>query len=387
MHVVYFQTLCGASGDMILSSLLDLGVPVSHLAKQLARMKIDGLQVNAEKTTRGGIACTRVAISCGEQKTWRHLPDILACIRAGGYPSKVEGMAGRVLTRLGEAEARVHGISLDQVHFHEVGAVDTIVDVLGTCLCLEYLGVEKVLFSELSVGHGSIETAHGILPVPAPATARLLEGFAARTIDIPTEILTPTGAALLTTLGEQAVCMPAGTVRRIGYGSGERSFAGRPNALRAVLSDIAAPEEAHHDRVCILESDMDHISGEVMAFAAEELMRIGALDVSWTPVFMKKGRPGYRLCVMGRQDDLATLADCMIAQTRTLGVRYRTTDRIIASRAAASLAIDGAAVDAKHCAYKGRSFTKAEYESLASLAREKDVPLLDLIERVPHKKK
>jgi uncharacterized protein (TIGR00299 family) protein len=383
VKALYFQTLCGASGDMILSSCIDVGVPLEHVQTECSRLAIDGLKIEVEKVKRGGLICSHVNIGCAKQTAYRHLPQILALIQQAGYAKSVFDNCERVLTRLAEAEARVHNVALEKVHFHEIGAVDTIVDILGTCLCLDYLGVTDVLFSTLTVGRGAITTAHGIMPVPAPATTELIKGAAVQQQDIDTEILTPTGAALLTGLGRQVACMPEGVVGTIGYGCGDKVFEQYPNMLRAMLLESCEnrAQDEEGDCICIMESDMDHISGEIMAFAAERLFDAGALDVSWSPIFMKKGRPGYRLCVMGRPQHRDALIECIIAQTHTLGVRYRIMQRAVARRCPASIRRDGAELEIKQSDFKGMSFSRPEYESIAKRAREQNIPLIELMEK------
>ncbi len=383
MKTVFFQLVCGASGDMILSSLLDLGVPVDFLQNEMARLGIEGLSLEVEKVKRAGIACSHMRIACGEEKSYRRLPQILEVVHRGGYGAAVNGMCERVLERLAAAEAKVHGIAVEEVHFHEIGAVDTIVDIVGTCICLQHLGVEQVCFSDLMAGRGIVEADHGTMPVPSPATAEMIQGFRVAPLDIDGEILTPTGAAILTALGRQARSFPEGTIVKVGYGCGDKVFEHHPNALRALLCEAQDAEAcgAQHDSVCVMESDMDHVSGEIMAFAAEEILKRGALDVSWAPIFMKKGRPAYRLCVMCREEDRDTIADCIIANTHSLGVRYRTMRRLVASRRSGSSRLGGEEIEVKHCAYKTSSFTKPEYEALARLARERNVPLIELVER------
>ena len=383
MKTIYFQILCGASGDMILSSLIDLGVPIQYLQSECARLDISGLALSVEKVHRGGVICSHIDISCDEQKAYRHLPQIVSLIKNAGYRETIIENCERILNRLASAEARVHNIPVEKVHFHEIGAVDTIVDILGVCLGFDYLGVTDIRFSALTVGSGTIRTAHGIMPVPAPATAEMIKDFTSGQLDIGTEILTPTGAAILTGIGNQDLSMPSGAVSAIGYGCGDKVFEKFPNMLRALMIETDSAQQASDtsDRICVLESDMDHISGEIMAFAAEQLFSQGALDVSWTPVFMKKGRPGYRLCVMCKPDKRDALIDCIIGNTHTLGVRYQTMQRTIAPRRGGSTEIDGNSVQIKQAAHKGHAILRPEYESLAQVAREKNIPLIDLLEQ------
>jgi uncharacterized protein (TIGR00299 family) protein len=380
MKAVYFHTLCGASGDMILASLIDCGVPLEHLQQQMARTGIEGLSIQTERVERGGVSCQSMRLAWQTPKEYRHLPQILQIISAGGYSPRVVERCTQVLERVARAEAAVHGVPVDKVHFHEIGAVDTIIDVLGSCLCLEYLGVEQVLFSTLTEGHGTIQCDHGVMPVPAPATASLLQGFRLQTLDIPTEILTPTGAGLLTALGQQASGGPVGTVVRVGHGCGTKTFAQHPNYLRAVLLDTADTAGSGSDTIWVLESNLDHVSGEVMGFTAEELLRLGALDVCWTPVYMKKGRPGYLLAVQCSEQQRERLIDCIMANTRSLGVRYHQLARTVAGRRGQRQDFLGEQVDTKQCTWAGRTFTKIEYEACAALARQRKVPLVDVMD-------
>jgi uncharacterized protein (TIGR00299 family) protein len=268
---------------------------------------------------------------------------------------------------------------VEHVHFHEIGAVDTIIDVLGAALCIEYLKADTVVFSALATGHGTVNTEHGVMPVPAPATAEMMKGFQTRALPVEGETLTPTGCAILTALGVQRSPAFGGAVAGIGYGAGTKSLPGFPNMLRAMLLDESATG-IQGDMVAVLESDIDHISGEIMAFAAEVLMEQGALDVSWCPVFMKKGRPGYRLTVVCVPIDEPKMIECLMKQTRTLGVRRQLTARSIASREPAKSTFMDVTVEEKICDIGGTKFTKIEYESLAAVARQSGKPIVELAE-------
>jgi uncharacterized protein (TIGR00299 family) protein len=380
MKTAYFQMTCGASGDMILSSLLNAGVPVSHLSEQLGKTGIEGLEISVEKVLRNGILCSHLIISCPVQKQFRHSSVIKEIVTNGRYADRVAANAFRIIDKLAQAEALVHGIPVEKVHFHEIGAVDTIVDILGTCICLEYLKIDKVYFSAFNTGKGEIRAVHGVMPNPAPATTELIRGFTVVPLDIEAEILTPTGAAVLTAIGQQCAEVSAGKLLSAGYGCGDRIFEGRSNLLRVlIIENDSAPEAGvNSDTVCVLESDMDHVSGEVLGFASEEILAAGALDVTYAPVFMKKNRPGYRITVICRPEDLNRMAYLIIANTRTLGVRYRYTGRFVAKRE--SIESAGKDVLLKKCSYGSVSFTKAEYESLARIAREKNIPFPDVAE-------
>lgn len=378
MKTLYFDLVSGASGDMILSSLIDTGVPVDWLRKQLAKLRIPGFTIDVEKQKRSGISATHLVMKWDAPRTYRHLRDLLGMIKSAGYGAGVYARCESVLVRLGKAEAKVHDMPLEKVHFHEVGAVDTIVDVAGICLCLEKLAADEVVFSSLTDGRGTVNTQHGVMPVPVPAVAAMAQGFDLQILDIQGELLTPTGCAVLTALGRQVTTGVSGTVLSTGYGCGDKSFKETPNVLRVFLveRDISSPA----GRVCVLESDMDHISGEIMADAAGRLMREGALDVSWLPVFMKKGRPGYRLTVLCAPVKQQELADAIIIHTRTLGVRMRMEDRIVAERKQGTAKLRGQGIEVKECSYKGHSFTKPEYEALARISEKTGTPVVELME-------
>ena len=378
MKTLYFDLMSGASGDMILSALVDIGVPKTHLGRELAKLKIPGFVFDVEKQKRSGISCSHLTMKWDTPRSYRHIHQILEMIKKADYKKSVYSHCEAVLMRLGRAEAKVHGMPLDKVHFHEVGAVDTIVDIAGICLGLDYLGVDKILFSTLTDGQGKVTTQHGVMPVPVPAVAAMAEGFDLKILDIPTELLTPTGCAVLTALGKQETSGVSGIILKTGYGCGDKVLKETPNALRVFLVE-AGPEQSC-DCVSVIESDMDHISGEIMGDVAALLMRQGTLDVSWTPVFMKKGRPGYRLTVLCAPDQQQSLIDTVMLHTRTLGVRVHPARRVVAERKPAKGRLRGQSIEVKKCSYKGRSFTKPEYEALAGISGRTGVPVIELME-------
>ncbi len=361
-----------------MSSLLDIGVPIDYMRTELLKLGIPGFSFDVEKARRSSIAASHLVMKWDTPREYRHTDQILALIRAAGYKDSVLARCEKVLATLGNAEAKVHGIPVEKVHFHEVGAVDTIIDIAGISLALEYLGVGEFFFSTLTDGRGTVSTRHGIMPVPVPAVAEMSVGFDFRVLDIEGELLTPTGCAVLTALGKQERSGIHGTVAAAGYGCGDRIIDTSPNVLRVFLVEKSSADFG--DRVCVLESDMDHISGEIMGDVAARLMREGALDVSWLPVFMKKGRPGYRLTVLCAPDKQALLVDLVILHTRTLGVRVRTDGRVVAERSESVDTFRGESLEVKHCTYKGHSFTKPEYEALARISEKTGMPVIELFE-------
>ncbi|MDG5815064.1 nickel pincer cofactor biosynthesis protein LarC [Chitinispirillales bacterium ANBcel5] len=376
--ILYFDLVSGASGDMILSSLIDLGVPVSYLQEQLKRTSIPKIHISVQRKKTQGIESTQLKLNWEEQKHYRHIHQIMEIIESGNFSDSVVQRCSKVLNHLGSAEAKVHGVPLDRVHFHEIGAVDTVIDILGMSLCMEYLEVDHLAFSNLTVGHGFVNTEHGRMPVPVPATAEMLRGFSVNRLDIADEILTPTGCALLTALGEQSVFALDGTVENSGVGCGSKEFKGHPNVLRVFL--LSSKLQPQTEWICQLETDLDHVSGEVMAHMSDILNTSGALDSCWIPIYMKKCRPGYRLSCLCRPEDRAKLIDLVIRNTRTLGVRWQLLTRTIAKRRVDSIRFLGEEAKEKVCSYGSFSFSKLEYESLVRISEKSKIPVLNLIE-------
>lgn len=381
MRILYFDLICGAAGDMLLSSLIDLGFPVELLERQLEKLPVENITLRVEKAVRSGIVCTQTVPELAHSHEHRHLKDILSILKKGNVAPELYKKCETVLDRLAEAEAKVHGIPKSEVHFHEIGALDTIVDIVGVCMAIDYFDVDEIRFSTLTDGHGTVTTAHGVMPVPVPATAVMIEGCALTILPIPTELLTPTGAALLTALGRQVPDRYDGSVLKTGYGCGTKVFETHPNFIRAhLLESGTGTGMVSGDTVLLLESDMDHISGEIMGDAAERLREAGARDVCWIPLYMKKGRPGYRLSVVSDVKQGREMVDIIIRHTRTLGVRIQKIERMTAGRKAGKTVIAGIECDEKECSFGELWFTKPEYEALANIAREKDMSVLELIE-------
>lgn len=395
MKTLYFDVQCGASGDMILASLIDAGVPIAFLQESLSKLAIPGFSITVEKQTRSAILCSHLKLSWDEpvhhthhhehghshdEAAFRNPQEILAIILKAGFKESVYARCEKILMRLAHAEAAVHGIPVEKVHFHEIGAIDTIVDVAGISLCIDYLGVDRVAFSTLTDGRGTAQTRHGVMPVPVPAVAKLCEGYRLSIVNIESELLTPTGCAALVALGEQTALGISGCITATGYGCGDKQFDQTPNVLRVFCLETDEDVAGTADSIWCLESDMDHISGEIMADAAGRLLTAGALDVSWCPVFMKKGRPGYRLSVICEPKKKSELVDMIILHTRTLGVRMQRMERVLAKREAGETILFNSNIREKFCSYKGLSFSKPEYESLAGLSKVTGKPVIELMD-------
>lgn len=323
MRVAYFDVFLGASGDMILGALIDAGVSVTALQEVIERLHLpEAATIAARPVSHHSLRGVQVAVHTEESHHHRHLADVEAILDAADLEPEVREGARAVFRRLGEAEARAHGVPISEVHFHEVGALDAIVDIVGSVAGVRLLGVERVVCSPLPLTYGRVRGAHGALPLPAPGTLALLEGFPVRGVDIEGETLTPTGAALLTTLATAWGSCPAMRLEKVAYGAGHKSFEHAPNLLRLIIGEsegIAFPATA--ERLHVIETNLDNMNPEWFGPLTEELLRAGALDVWLTPIQMKKGRPGTLLTALARPEDAAALRARLFAETTTLGVR------------------------------------------------------------------
>lgn len=326
-RVIYFDCFSGISGDMILGALVDAGLDVDALRAVLQTLAVPGWDIAATRETRGWLTGTRMHVTAPEQTTHRHLADVRAIIDAAALPAAVKTRAIQMFTRLAEAEAHIHGVTTEQVHFHEVGALDAIVDIVGIAAGLHLLGIDEVYASPLPLGSGWVKAAHGDIPVPAPATLHLLAAANAPIIadDAGFELVTPTGAAVLATLA--TFRRPAFSIERIGYGFGKK-ITPRPNALRVWLGSAASAAE----ELVLLECNIDDQTAEQLAFVCATALELGARDVWQQPITMKKGRAAQLVAVLVDRGREAQLVDHLMRQTSTLGMRRQRIERHIADR-------------------------------------------------------
>lgn len=321
MKILYFDCFAGISGDMTVGAFLDLGVPLSYLKEELARLPIplSGYSLAAEETCRRGIRAAKFHVHVTADQPHRHYADIAEMIEQSSLAAEVKEKAGRIFLRLAEAEAKVHAVELGRVHFHEVGALDSIIDIVATALSLQYLGIEELYASALPLGSGYVETAHGKLPVPAPATAELLRGIPVHSELGAGERVTPTGAAILATLCSGFGAPPPFTVTEMGNGAGDRDFPDTPNILRIMLGEKTAPLPG--DEILVLETHIDDMNPEILGFLMERILAAGALDVAFAALQMKKNRPGVRVTVLSPPALQETLARMLLTETSAIGVR------------------------------------------------------------------
>jgi hypothetical protein len=380
MRIGYFDCFSGASGDMCLGALVSAGWDAAELVGLPARLRLEDARVAVGTARRGAIEGARVEVRAGGRQPHRHLRHIEAILDAADLPAAVTERARAVFRRLAEAEAEVHGTSVEKVHFHEVGAVDAIVDVVGTVLGLDALGIERVYASALPLGSGTVECEHGRMPVPAPATARLVRGLPIAPSAVPHELVTPTGAALLATLVDAWTPPPAYTLERVGTGTGGRDLVEQPNVLRLFVGRLATPG-ATRRAVAVLETALDDENPQTVGALLPRLLEAGALDAMVVPTLMKKGRPGLWLVVLSEPGRADALARLLLAETTTLGVRVRHDERIELPRRAAEVATAFGAVALKVASLPdGGERAVPEFESVRAAAERAGRPLREVAE-------
>lgn len=380
MKIAYFDCFSGISGDMILGALVDAGADFEQLTSVLDSLGLPGCRLVAEEVRKGGFRATHVRVETQPEHGHRHLRHILELLDRSNLTAAQKGKAEAVFRRLAEAEAKVHGTTIEKVHFHEVGAADSIIDVVGAVVCLDLLGIECVVASPIPTGHGTIRIQHGEVSIPAPATAELLLGVPILEADVPFELTTPTGAALITSYARRFGPPPAMTVQCIGYGAGSRDIPQRANLLRVLIGsseDVAlASDESSVERIWVVETHLDDVPGEVVGYTVERLLEEGALDVFIAGGHMKKNRPAVRLTTLCRAEHLAAVERVVLTETTTLGVRRWPVERRVLRRESADVETRWGTVAGK-VAYlpDGTPRFSPEFESCRDVARKHGVPL------------
>jgi pyridinium-3,5-bisthiocarboxylic acid mononucleotide nickel chelatase len=376
VRVAHFDCFSGISGDMTLAALIDAGVDAEAIRKGIESLGLP-VQFEIEKVRKGGFAATAVHVEGAEETSHRFLPQIEEILSRGSLTKGQRELALRIFRRLAEAEAAAHGMPLEKVHFHEVGALDSIVDIAGSAIGLDLLGVDRFTSRSVPTGSGMVKCAHGMMPIPTPGTAELLKGVPLASSNIKAELTTPTGAAILTTVVERWIEYPLMTIERIGYGSGRRDFHEQPNLLRLFVGTAA--EAAISDRVWLLETNLDDLSAEVIGYCYELLLNAGALDVFSTPIFMKKNRPGVLLSVLAPEGAVPELEEILFRETTTLGIRRYAVSRHKLERRACSVETPWGLIQGKLGWLEGRPpVFSPEYESCASVARTHGIPLREV---------
>ena len=369
MKLCYIDAFSGIAGDMTIGALLDAGADFGALNEALMTLGT-GATFRFEKTKRKGIAAGKFYVDHTDTKAHRHLHHIEKMIGDSGLSDRVKTNATAVFRKLGQSESRMHATSIEKVHFHEVGAVDSIADIVGACFCLDNLGIDAIHCSAINVGSGTVRTEHGILPIPAPATADLLKGMPIYSRGPDVELTTPTGAAILATLSGGFGPMPAMTIDAAGYGAGDKDFPDHANVVRVLIGQATGASES--TTVVVIETNIDDSTPELLGYAMEKLLEAGALDVSFTPIQMKKNRPGSKLTVVAAPEKREALAEIVLRETSSLGVRMYNAERRVQSRRIVHVETAYGPVRVK-IAQSGAA--TPEYEDCRQLATTHNIPL------------
>ena len=375
MKTLYFDCFAGASGDMILGALVAAGVDGQALKDQLSLLGVQGYAIDFETVNRSGISATYARVQTAPEHTHRHLSDILKIIYDSRLSAAVKDRAAKIFSRLAEAEARVHNEPVEKIHFHEVGGLDAIIDVVGAAICLELLEIKRFVSSPLHVGSGTVDMAHGRFPVPPPAVTELLKGAPFYSSEIKGELLTPTGAAIITTVCSEFGALPQLKLEQTGYGAGTREYERFPNVLRVLIAETHGAQ--HHDApLWMLETNMDDMSPQVFGHVMERAFELGALDCYFTPIQMKKNRPGVLLSVLCGEAEREKLLGLVFSETTTLGVRSYQVERRALERHTVRVETQYGPIDVKVAQLNGHIVKEMpEYEQCRQAARNANVPL------------
>jgi len=397
MKTLYFDCFAGASGNMILGGLVSLGVAPEQIILELQNLNVSEFDIEFSKVNRAGISAIHAKTIYKEEKVHRHFSDIKKIIEESGLDSSIKERSIEIFRNLTKAEAKVHGVEIEKVHFHEVGAMDAILDVVGTCIGFELLGIEKFVCSKIHVGSGFIDIAHGKYPVPPPAVAELLKGIPTYSTEIVGELITPTGAAIIST-----VCNSFGELADfeseiIGYGAGTREYENFPNVLRLMIGadSIRRHEDTQQkgvgevqkavsaENLLLLETNLDDVTGEVLGFVMERAFEKGALDCWFTPIQMKKNRPATMVSILCRIDDKAILSELLYKETTTLGIRITEVKRECLAREIRTVKTAFGEVNIKVASLNGKIVNaKPEYEQMRKIALESNKPIIEIEQSV-----
>ncbi|MGQ9505903.1 MAG: nickel pincer cofactor biosynthesis protein LarC [Thermogutta sp.] len=379
MRIVYFDCFSGISGDMVLGALVDTGINLEDLRHVVSSLGLPGCDLNAEVVTKGGFRATQVVVKTPQEQHHRHLHHILEMVERADLTARQKKWVEKVFVRLAEVEARVHGVPIEKVHFHEVGAADSIIDVVGSVVGLDLLGVQAVYSSPVPTGGGTVRIAHGEVGVPAPATAELLRGVPLLACEVMMEMTTPTGAAILTTFARQFGSLPPMRIEKIGYGAGSRDIPGRANVLRLFVGEsqeTAASPGLGIDQVWMVQTNWDDAPGELIGYVIEQLWKLGVLDVFVTPIQMKKNRPAVQLTVLCLVELIPQVEQILFRETTTLGVRFWPVERHTLLRRAEIVETPYGPVQGKVSFLPdGEARFSPEFEACRKLAGEKNLPL------------
>ena len=375
--IAYFDCFSGISGDMTLGAFINLGVPVEWLKDSLSTIPLDGFDITATSIRRMGIHAKQVTVIDLEGKASRNYGEIKDLIENSPLSESVKTRSLGIFEKIAVAEAQIHERKVDETHFHEVGGLDAIVDIVGAALCVEYLDIDRIVASKIPLGKGFVSCRHGILPIPAPATLAILKGVPTYGTDISSELVTPTGAAIISILAESFQDMPEMSVASIGYGAGQRDLKTIPNLLR-IITGIQPDHNSGYqqDDIVLVETSIDDMNPEVFGFVMDRLFEDGALDVYWIPIYMKKNRPGTMVQILCRKERREAIIDRLLAETTSIGVRYYEARRRILSRESREIQTRYGMVQVKCIMYPdGATRTVPEYEVCKDIALRESLPI------------
>lgn len=392
MKTLYFDCSSGISGNMTLGALLEIIGDEKYLLEELKKLNVGGYKIEISKKVKNGITGTYVDVILDQEHhhgeehhshehehsyyhEHRNLYDVNKIIEESSINEKSKELAKKIFLRVAKAESKVHNKPLEEVHFHEVGAIDSIVDIVGTAILINKINPDKIISSVVNDGYGFIECAHGTMSVPVPATSEIFasSNVKFRQIDIDTELVTPTGAAIIAELAEDFTTLPAMTTEKIGWGAGYKDLK-IPNILKVYYGEMQEQTE----NFVVMETNIDDCSGEILGYCQEKLFENGALDVFYTPIFMKKNRPAYRLTVACKKEDMFKLQNIMFKETTTIGIRYRFESRTELGREMIEVDTKYGKLKVKKVINNGETYLYPEYESMKEIARKNDIPLKEL---------
>jgi len=379
MRIAYFDCFSGASGDMILGSLIDAGLSPQRLREELKKLRIPTVHLRVKKVLKGGISATHVMVEGeGEKRSHRNLKEILRIIERSSVEAEVKEKSKEIFKRIASVEAKIHQTPMEEVHFHELGGLDSIVDIVGSVWGIRQLGIEKINVSKVNVGGGFVKCEHGILPVPAPATLFLMEGKPIYSSGVERELLTPTGAAILTTLSSEFGSMPLMKVERVGYGAGRDNLP-HPNLLRLIIG--TSESISGKEKVAVIETNIDDMNPQFYDYVMEKLYAMEVLEVFITPILMKKNRPGHLLTIISPSEKLSSVIKFLLRETTTLGLRWHEEERAKTDREILTQETPYGKIRFKLAKWEGKVVNLSpEYEDCKRLALEKGVPLKEVFE-------
>ncbi|MEK6756532.1 MAG: nickel pincer cofactor biosynthesis protein LarC [Bacteroidota bacterium] len=378
MKIAFFDTIAGISGDMTLGAFVSAGVRLDDLTTELKKLDLSGYELTTRHIERSGIVATKVDVIVSEPPNYRrHLRDINELIEKSDLGKRVKDRAKRIFYEVALAEAKVHRSTVEKVHFHEVGAVDSLIDIVGTSICVESLGIEQVYSSPVKLGQGGfVHTQHGNMPIPTPATLEILKGYPTVLTAIPHELTTPTGAAIVKALSAGTLAMERITIESIGYGAGTMELDGIPNLLRILVGQLD-PTYAY-DEIVSVETNIDDMNPEIHPYVIEKLIAAGAHDAYLIPILMKKGRPGVLLSTLAERSKLDAVLEVLFRETTTLGVRVQSIERRKLERTQKQVTTSLGTVRVKFVLHDGRERFVPEFEECKRIATEKGMPLVDV---------